>query len=190
MKEPPVLKKFHALLFMVAASAAAYFLLSPDAGRVIEGIGSLGYLGALVSGFFFSSLFTTFPATVSFFLLGKTLNPFLVAGLGALGASTADLLLYHLFRHRLSHHYGLYEQLKGWFLRRMLIISLQKHQSFRVFRYCVPVVGALIIASPLPDELGIAVLGTSKYSNRKLFPIAFVLNYSGILAITLMNRLV
>ena len=42
-------------------------------------------------------------------------------------------------------------------------------------------VGAVIIASPLPDEAGIALLGLSHISTSKLLVLTYILNSVGIL---------
>ena len=48
---------------------------------------------------------------------------------------------------------------------------------------------AAIIASPLPDELGLMILGFIHFNTKKFLPIAFVLNFLGILAITLFAQI-
>ena len=51
--------------------------------------------------------------------------------------------------------------------------------------------GALIIASPLPDELGLAMMGVARIKLRVLIPISLVLNFAGIVLIGLIaNALV
>jgi hypothetical protein len=58
----------------------------------------------------------------------------------------------------------------------------------RVFRAVMPFLGALIIASPLPDELGLVFLGISKLKTRYFLPLSFVLNFFGILIIGLIAK--
>ena len=47
----------------------------------------------------------------------------------------------------------------------------------------MPFLGAIIIASPLPDELGLVMLGDSKLKYREIAIISYVLNTAGILLI-------
>ena len=54
---------------------------------------------------------------------------------------------------------------------------------FKHFRWLTLLAGALLIASPLPDELGIALLGFSKVSTRYFAILSFVFNFLGILGI-------
>jgi hypothetical protein len=52
----------------------------------------------------------------------------------------------------------------------------------------LPVVGAVIIASPLPDELGLALLGFSRIDRRYFFAISYTMNFIGIVLIGLAAR--
>ena len=49
-------------------------------------------------------------------------------------------------------------------------------------------VGALIIALPLPDEIGLVMMGLSRMKARHLIPISFVLNSLGIALVGLVAR--
>ena len=51
------------------------------------------------------------------------------------------------------------------------------------FRWLSPVIGAIIIASPLPDEIGITMMGLSKTKLSLLIPISFIMNFIGVLAV-------
>jgi hypothetical protein len=47
----------------------------------------------------------------------------------------------------------------------------------------LPVIGAIIIASPLPDEVGISLMGLSKISTPKFIFISYILNSIGLFLI-------
>ena len=57
------------------------------------------------------------------------------------------------------------------------------------FAWVLPVVGAIVIASPLPDEAGVSMLGLSKIKQWQFFMLAFVLNSVGIFVIVSASRL-
>ncbi|KKW19382.1 MAG: hypothetical protein UY63_C0015G0023, partial [Parcubacteria group bacterium GW2011_GWA2_51_10] len=69
------------------------------------------------------------------------------------------------------------------------LLSTHKYRRFgaifkrRMFRWAIPFVGALIIASPLPDELGITLMGVSKMRASSLVAISYVMNSLGIAVI-------
>jgi len=58
----------------------------------------------------------------------------------------------------------------------------------RLFRWSMVLFGALVIASPLPDEIGLAMMGLSKVKTLLFIPISFSLNAFGILIIGLIAR--
>jgi hypothetical protein len=56
------------------------------------------------------------------------------------------------------------------------------------FAWILPVLGAFIIASPFPDEIGIGLMGISRMKTWQFLLLAFVLNSTGIFFIvTLAN---
>lgn len=58
----------------------------------------------------------------------------------------------------------------------------------RFFRWLTWLLGGLIIASPLPDELGIGLLGFSKMKLAAFIPLSLIFNSLGILVIGLVAR--
>ena len=54
----------------------------------------------------------------------------------------------------------------------------------------MPVLGTLVIASPLPDELGVAMLGLAKTDKKSFLIISYLGNFLGILAIGGVARLI
>ena len=52
--------------------------------------------------------------------------------------------------------------------------------KLRSFRWLTFFAGGFIIASPLPDELGIALLGFSKLKTSLFVPLSFTFNFLGI----------
>ena len=65
--------------------------------------------------------------------------------------------------------------------------ALFKMKFFRWFTFFL---GGIIIASPLPDELGIGLLGFSKMKVSWFVPVSFVFNFIGICLIGLVARAV
>jgi hypothetical protein len=60
----------------------------------------------------------------------------------------------------------------------------------RLLHWVLPITGAIIIASPLPDELGLALMGFSRMNIALFIPISYVMNFLGILGITLLGQAV
>ena len=47
----------------------------------------------------------------------------------------------------------------------------------------LPIIGAIIIASPFPDEIGVSLMGLSKLSTPKFIFISYILNSIGLFLI-------
>lgn len=143
---------------------------------VIDWIDGYGYIGAVVTGIFFVSLFTVVPASLILIALANEFDPLLIALGAGIGASIGDLVLFRFFRE------GLFDELRMIF-RNSPLTRFTKIFKTRLFLWLTPLVGALIIASPFPDEVGIGLLGISKIQPWQFLMLSLILNSLGILAI-------
>jgi hypothetical protein len=133
--------------------------------------------GSFLAGMFFTSIFTTAPSIVALGEIAQMQSVFIVAFFGALGALIGDLVIFRFIKDRLSDH--LMELMKHQVAGTKL--KFKHHLTF--FRYLTFFVGGIIIASPLPDEIGIGLLGLSKMNMKWFIPVAFIGNFVGILLI-------
>lgn len=75
----------------------------------------------------------------------------------------------------------------GSYLRKVYdVLQQSKFGKFII----VPTIASLVIASPLPDEVGIAMLASFKLDDRFFVIISLVLNFLGIAAILGILKLV
>ncbi len=134
---------------------------------------NVAVIAAFVAGFFFTSLFTIAPAIAALSELSQYAPLLPLALAGASGAVFGDLILFFFVRDYLS------EDIARLFKRssRKWLAHTFNHPYLQ---WIVPVIGAIVIASPLPDELGIALMGLSKTRLIILLPISFVMNFVGI----------
>jgi uncharacterized membrane protein YdjX (TVP38/TMEM64 family) len=163
---------------LLLASFLALFLLADTeiAHTLIRHVGTYGYVGALVTGVFFVSTFTVAPASVVLFHLAQEFNPLIVALFAGAGAVVGDLLIFRFLKD------GVFDEM------RPLVQKLGGSYLSALFRtpyfaWLIPVAGALIIASPFPDEIGVGLLGLSKMAWWQFVILAFVLNAAGIFLI-------
>ena len=138
---------------------------------------SLGYFGTLVAGMLFAYGFTAAPATAILLILAKEQN-FLVAGLIAgFGALIADLVIFKFIRSSFKDEVNKLSQEK-------IVQNINNHTPNSLKRYLLPVFAGFIIASPLPDEIGVTMLAASKVISMKIFSIvSYMLNTAGIFII-------
>ncbi|MFA5084397.1 MAG: hypothetical protein WC475_03420 [Candidatus Paceibacterota bacterium] len=141
----------------------------------------LKFIGSFIAGIFFVSVFTAAPATVVLAEIVKTNSIFWVAFFGGIGALAGDLIIFRFVKDNLSADF-LYLVKKSKSERFMSIFRL------KLFRWLVPFVGALIVASPLPDEIGLAMMGLAKMKTALFVPLSFLLNFLGILVIGLIAK--
>lgn len=138
------------------------------------------WLAGLVSGILYSSVFTVGPSTVVLGALATQHPVWQVAVIGGIGAMLGDLTVFHFLKSGISH---------------LLLRSTIHHRQHRVrrrwrrnLRWLMVVLGGIIIASPLPDEVGLSLMGISRLPTRFLIPISLACNAAGILLIGLGAR--
>lgn len=140
------------------------------------------FLGSFLAGIFFTSVFTAAPAVAAISELAVISDPLHVALIGALGSVVGDLLIYRFIQDRFSKH--LLEATSDHTFGK----RIQQLLQLKLFRWLSFIVGIIIIASPLPDELGISLLGFSQIKTTWFIPLTYVLNGIGIFVIGLLAR--
>lgn len=170
--------------FLLLVSLAAVFWLArtPQLEAVINRIGELGYVGAFITGIFFVSTFTVAPAAIVLFHLADTLHPIEVALLAGLGAMCGDYFIFRFMKD------GVFKELLP-VVRKLHTPKIKILFKSPYFAWLLPLVGAFVIASPLPDEAGVSMLGLSKIRKWQFFMLAFVLNSVGIFLVITAARL-
>lgn len=166
-------------VIIVAASLLLAYTISRSE-YFAELVASVGFLPleAFVAGFFFTSLLTIAPAGVAFAEMMQFASIADVAFWGALGAVVGDLVIFLYVRDAITDE--LMSLLRGPWGRKITALFKSPFLS-----WAVPVAGALFIALPIPDEIGLAMLGLSKTDIRFLIPVSFVMNFIGIYLIGL-----
>lgn len=173
--------RYHNLAFLGISLVALIILIdTPLVQETIGYIGSLGYLGAFIVGVLLVSIFTAGPALVVLYALANTLHPLEIALIAGLGSLVGDLLIFRFIRD------GISEELQPLFTRMGNQPYIQKVLSTPYFFWVTPLLGAIIIASPFPDEIGITLLGISRIKTWQFILISFALNTLGISIIVLL----
>ena len=142
---------------------------------------SLGYLGSFLAGVLFVYGFTAAPATAILLILAKEQNILLAGFIAGFGSLIGDLLIFSLIRYSFADEFEK--------LSKERVFLYVKNKTPHVFRkYLVPVLAGFIIASPLPDEIGISLLAASKTISIRTFSIiSYMLNSAGIFIILILG---
>lgn len=168
---------------LLVVSLVVFFLFAdtPVVHALIRHIGTYEYVGSFITGIFFVSTFTVAPASVVLFHLAQEFNPVLIALTAGAGAVVGDLLIFRLFKDRIFDEIA------------PLVTRIRDTHVFALFKsphfvWLTPVIGALIVASPLPDEVGIGMMGLSRIKQWQFMFLTYLLNTVGILFIILLAQ--
>lgn len=171
-------------MMLIAISVGAAVALAK--GEMLESIFNATrhtrIIGTLISGIFFTSAITTAPAVVALGHFARANSILFTAFIGALGAVAGDLIIFRFVKDRIS------DDLTYIFNRLPRHERLRAIFERRLFHWLTLFLGVLIIALPLPDELGIALMGISKTRTSFFAPISFIMNFIGILVIGIVAK--
>ncbi len=167
------------IILILSITIAFYLFFSGTLIKLIEAMGNFGIIGILISGILFGYAFTAAPATASLISFTNYYNPLIISLIGATGTMIGDLLIFNFFKK------GLPEEIET-IIKKTKIEKIKKSK----FKWLIPGISGFIIASPLPDEIGISLLGVTKFDTTKFMILAFSLNFIGILIITTIAWLV
>jgi len=177
-----MLRKYPKLTVIILSYILFFLFFSTINERAFDEIFlKLGMVGIFITGMLYTYGFTGGLATFLIVLIAKDNHPAFLALIGGLGALVADLTIFRLIRDGLNKEINhlartkLFKVIGSW--------SVIKHRISR------DIIGLLVIASPLPDEFGIAILSRDKLISSKFFAvIAFLTNAIGIYIIASTSR--
>jgi len=197
------------LIFLVSLIFAIYLLRSNLIPQALTYLLPYTLVITFIAGFFFTSFLTVPISMAMLIILAKTSDPLLIALVGGLGAMFGDLLLVKIFRDLVFKEFPLLtlgstivrfavslyapflennlKTLDG-FIQNPINHNLKFLHSNWIRTWILPVLGAAIIASPFPDEIGLVLLGASKIQYYKIALIAYVFNTIGIYLIAVSVR--
>ncbi len=169
------------ILLLISLVLLYLFADRPEVISFIELIGGFGYFGAFLVGMMFVSTFTVAPSLIILYRLAETLDPFSVAILAGSGAVIGDYIIFRFYKDRVfSELRVIFRKLKGPYIFKIFTTPY--------FAWFTPLLGATIIASPFPDEVGVGILGISKIQTWKFILVSFLLNATGIFIVVTIAR--
>lgn len=170
-----VIKSF---IFLLCLSLAWFLVKSEYIHYLLRAISPLMFVSELLAGAFYTS-FLTSPLSVGILIvLADEGNPIIIALLAGLGAAIVDLFLVLVFRQHFTKDVLM---LKHEPIVKIINRVLRKYH----LGFTIPLLGVLVIASPLPDELGLILLGAQEMQNKEILVLTYLFNTIGILLIVL-----
>lgn len=142
---------------------------------IVSGISGLRFVGIILAGMFYVSTFTIVPATLLLSEMSKIYGFWETVLLATVGAIIGDYLIFRFIKDTVAGEVGSILKSLG---KERHLVNLFKSP---LFAWMLPVLGAVIIASPLPDEFGLSVWGISQMNSRKFIFIVAILDLIGML---------
>lgn len=174
--------KYPKILGLIIAIILAYLIFSNQTvGDFVSNLGTLHYLGVFIAGLLFSFGFTS-PFAAGFFITLNPQNILLVGVIGGIGAMISDLLIFKFIRVSFEDEL---QKLRKEKISRKIEAIRDKVLGNKIKIYLMYVFAGFLIASPLPDEVGIIMLaGLTNIKARILAVIGFILNTIGIIILS------
>ena len=172
----------HFLVILTSVAIAIYIQTSFVADVLVSYFSSIFFIpAAFLVGFLFSITFTAAISTSVFILLAETThNPFLIALIGGFGSLAANSIVYKFFKEEIIDDIQFIEKRYARRIAHKIIHS-------KTVIGLTPYVAALLLASPLPDELGILMLAGANFKYTRFFLYSFAFHTIGILIIILVG---
>ena len=161
------------LFLLILAIIFALILVTPPVSGILEvwvgGLGELGLVGAFITGIIASFGITMPPAEAVIFLLGGDFAPWIVAAIGASGATVANLITYELAKKRLA---------------KMFIAEEHKHPKLSKWTHrFAPLIIGIIEASPIPDQVAAGLVGAMKFDEKEFIIIVYFTHFLVMLSV-------
>lgn len=175
------------LLFACAIVISTLLYRQGSFHWITEHLDGFGYPSIVLAGLLYSFGFTS-PFAVAYFIeMAPHVSPIPAALLGGIGAATADAGIFEFVA--LSMREELVRLRTTRIFQR--ITALLHHETLpeRLQRAWRWLFAAVVIASPLPDEVGMSLIaGMTDIESRRITVACFILNTLGILLILLLAR--
>ena len=148
---------------------------------VLSWFTSIGLIGGFIGGAMSVSMFTTAPALILIVEVSKQTNPVLLVLVASLGSILGDWLIIKFLEDEVA------KEMRPILKRFHILRFIRRFQRSKA-SWLATFLGSILLALPLPDEFGIAMMDISHIKQRHLLAICFVLNFVGLIALVLGSR--
>lgn len=170
--------RFPKLAILVLCIILAYVLFkNPIMNQWILQLESIGYWGFFIAGILVALGFTA-PFAAGFLIASNPQNILLACLITTIGAVIADLLLFNIIRLSVKKEFLRLEHTTPM---RKFGKLFEEEFGHKIKVYSLFGLAGLVFASPLPDEIGIAMMaGLTKVKSLFVAKAAFILHFIGI----------
>ncbi len=174
--------RYPKLSLYVISVILVYFLFS---GLIYEPLHDalifMGYFGTFLAGLLYPYALTSAAGTGILLILAKEQNVLLAWGIACIGALISDIIIFLFVKYGFSHEV---QRLS----KESVVRTVNRWIPASVRVYLLATLAGILIASPLPTEIGIMLLASIKnISFKKFVVIIYVLHASAIFVILLIG---
>lgn len=181
--------RYPKLLLFSASIVLSYVLLKMGAFHWIEAhLDGANYASVLLGGMLFTFGFTSPLAAAYFYEVAHIVDPLPAALLAAAGAMATDMSILRFTKSSVGDEIVQFKRTA--ILRKIHALFHHKTISDQMRNVTRWAIACIIIGSPLPDEIGIALLiGVTKVDGWRFALLSFVMNTVGIFVIFSLGRM-
>jgi hypothetical protein len=175
--------KYPKLSLFIISVILVYFLFSGLAYKPLhDALVFMGYFGTFLAGLLYPYALTSAAGTGILLILAKEQNILLAGGVAGIGALISDIILFLFITHSFSDEV---QKLS----KETVVRTINRWIPDSVRVYLLATFAGLLIASPLPTEIGILLMTSIKnMSFKKFIIIIYVLHVSAIFIILLIGN--
>jgi hypothetical protein len=175
--------KYPKLSLFIISVILVYILFSGLASEPLHhALVFMGYSGTFLAGLLYPYALTSAAGTAILLTLAKEQNILLAGALAGIGALISDIVIFLFVK------YGFWDEVQN--LSQETVVRTVNGwipESVRV--YLLATLAGILIASPLPTEIGIMLMCSLKnISTKKFVILAYILHASAIFVILLIGR--
>lgn len=179
--------KYHKLFLLLLAIIFAYFIFSQQGVQnMISGLDKLSYLGIFIAGILLAFGFSS-PFSIGFFITTRPENLFLAILIGGVGTIVGDILIFKSIKLSFMDEF---KELEKTEIVKTIENAVKHNKNILIRHYLLYLFAGIIIASPLPDEIGISMLaGLTTIKISTIMWIGFILHSFTIFLIFCFTRI-
>ena len=175
--------KYPKLSLFIISIILVYFLFSGLAYKPLHNaLMLMGYFGTFLAGLLYPYALTSAAGTGILLILAKEQNLLLAGGIAGIGALISDVFLFLFVTHSFSDEVQKLSEEK-------VVRSVNRWIPDSIRKYLLATFACLLIASPLPTEIGVLLMTSIRsISFKKFIIIIYVLHASAIFIILLIGN--
>ncbi len=178
--------KYVKLIILTITITLAYHIFREQSVfNYVNNFQALSYLGVFIAGILYVFLFSA-PFGIGYFVALIPSNLYLAAIIGGLGATVADILIFKFIKISFEHEI---DEVEHHPVFKKFSHRLKTKLKAKVRLYLMYLLAGFIIATPLPDEVGILMLAGLKKINLFWFGVIAFITHTIVIGLLLGIRI-